>query len=286
MRSFYRPRPFAHLFTNLCPIAIACILLALPAYSQQPQLDALAAQAAQAIEKAHAKSVVVLDFSGPGLKVTQLGRDLADQFSAALSAASSGKFKVLDRSRLDDFIQKQNLSILARGFASAAFPGDKFGAKAVISGELSVVPADSSPKLELHCLKTGSRPKKIAELQAELPQTAQTKISLLTVVPGTDFSKYAEPGKNGVTLPGCERCPPPDYTNKAFRDKVQGVVLLGAVITREGNADGLIVLKGLPDGLTDSALKEVARWKFKPSLGPDGSPMTIWTLIEVDFHIR
>jgi hypothetical protein len=45
----------------------ACFFTALPAHSQQPQLDALAGQTAQALDDSHAKSVIALDFSGPGL---------------------------------------------------------------------------------------------------------------------------------------------------------------------------------------------------------------------------
>lgn len=266
-------------------LATAWLFIALPAHSRQANLDALAALSAQALQKAHTKSVVVLDFFGPGLKVTQLGRSLADQFSSSLSAASGGKFKVLDRSRLAEFIQGRNLSPLLLGIASNAFPADEFGAKALIWGELSNLPENSNLKLGLHCFNSQSGNKKIGEFEAELPLTAEEKGSLLTVIPGTDFSEYAEPGKNGVSQPGCERCPTPPYTDEAFAAKAQGEVVLGVVITPEGKASNVVVLKGMPDGLTDSAVKEVKQWRFKPSLGPDGSPVTVWSLIEVDFHI-
>lgn len=279
-------RPFLYKLRYCLFLAVCCVFIALPAHSQQAQLDALAAQTAQALQKAHTKSVIVLDFSGPGFEVTQLGRGLADQFSSTLSAASAGKFKVLDRSHLAEFIQGQNLSPLLLGIASNAFPADEFGAKALIWGELSNPPGNSALKLSLHCFNSRSRKKKIAEIEADLPLTTDAKSLLLAVIPGTDFSGYAEPGKNGVTLPGCEHCPTPPYTDEAFRAKIQGEVVLGAVITPEGKANSIVVLKRLPHGLTDSAINEVKRWKFKPSLSPDGNPVATWTLIEVDFHIR
>src|SRR5579864_1768794 len=73
--------------------------VAVQSHAQQTQIDALAGQAAQVLEESHAKRVVVFDFSGPGLNVTQLGRDLADQFSGALPK-SGGGFAVTDRTQL------------------------------------------------------------------------------------------------------------------------------------------------------------------------------------------
>lgn len=279
-----RVKPFQPTLKVLLFFTATCFAT-LPAHCQQAQLDALAARTVEALHKAHTKSVVVLDFFGPGLKVTQLGRSLADQFSSVLSSASGGKFKVLDRSHLAEFIQRRNLSPLLLGIASNAFPAGEFGAKAVIWGELSNLPGNSILKLGLHCLKSQSRNKKIGEFETDLPLTDEAKGSLVEVISGTDYSQYAEPGKDGVTLPSCDRCPIPPYTDDAVRNKIQGVVVFGAVITTAGKASDIILLRGLPDGLVDSAIKAVKQWTFKPSLGPDGKPVAVWTLLEVDFNI-
>ena len=267
-------------------LAAACFFTALPAHSQQPQLDALAAQTAQALDKAHVKSVVVLDFWGPGLRVTQLGHELADQFSAALSASADSKFRVLDRAQLPVFINEHKLSPLLLGLAAEAFPADEFGAEVLILGRLSATPNNSSLKWELHCVKGTFPSKKIADLQAEFAQTEDMKSLIHKVIPGTDFSQFAQPGEDGVTLPACIHCPPPPFTRPAFKHKIQGMVVLGAVITSQGAATNLIAVRSLPDGLTDSAIKQVSKWLLKPAAGPDGKPVASWTLIEVDFHIR
>ncbi|MGC1968024.1 MAG: hypothetical protein WA673_16290 [Candidatus Acidiferrales bacterium] len=61
-----------------------------------PDMQPLAIRMAQAVAKSKPKSVIVVDFAGPDEKTTELGRTLADRFSAALSK-SSGKFSVADR---------------------------------------------------------------------------------------------------------------------------------------------------------------------------------------------
>jgi hypothetical protein len=53
---------------------------------------------AQAVTKSKLKSVIVVDFSGPGDKLTELDRTLADRFSTAL-AKSNGKFSVAERTQ-------------------------------------------------------------------------------------------------------------------------------------------------------------------------------------------
>jgi TonB family protein len=219
------------------------------------------------------------------LKVTQFGRELANEFALSLSAASSGKFKVLDRSLLPDFIRRQNLPPIVTGFAWGAFPADKFGAQTLIQAELSILPEKPSLQLELQCFRTKSSRKKVAEFQTEFQATSQTKSSLSTVISGTDITQYVEPGKYGVTLPAYLYCAIPPFTQEAFEAKIHGTVILGAVITTAGKAEDIIVLRQLPLGLTESAIKAAKQWKFKPSLGPDGNPVTTWALIEVDFYI-
>ena len=65
------------------------------ARAQLPALDPLTAPMGEAIAKAKLKSVIVLDFSGPGERDTALGQALAEKFSMALSK-SSDKFSVAD----------------------------------------------------------------------------------------------------------------------------------------------------------------------------------------------
>lgn len=92
-------------------------------------------------------------------------------------------------------------------------------------------------------------------------------------------------GKDGYSRPVCVRCPQPQYADAAFHAKVQGSMLLSAVIMPDGQAHNVYVLKELGHGLDQKAVDAVLHWQFKPATGPDGKPAAVRMLIEIDFHL-
>lgn len=83
-------------YRRLVVFLCASLALATAGSAQLPDMQPFAVRMAQAVAKSKPKSVIVVDFAGPDEKTTELGRTLADRFSAALSK-SSGKFSVADR---------------------------------------------------------------------------------------------------------------------------------------------------------------------------------------------
>ena len=67
--------------------------------------------------------------------------------------------------------------------------------------------------------------------------------------------------------------------------KVQGTVVLGVVITGEGKAGTIHVLKAAPFGLTAQAIKAVRNWEFKPAQQRDGTPVSMAVPIEVTYRM-
>jgi TonB family protein len=72
-------------------------------------------------------------------------------------------------------------------------------------------------------------------------------------------------GMNGVGVPVCTHRPNPDYTKKAREDKLQGSVILDAIVTVEGKVTDIRLLRGLGYGLDEKAIEAVKSWKFKPA---------------------
>jgi len=90
--------------------------------------------------------------------------------------------------------------------------------------------------------------------------------------------------KESRSYPKCIDCPQAQYTREALAHKFQGTMTLSLVVTREGRAKDIKVLKALPYGLTESAIETVKKWKFKPATGPDGKPAAVRQKIEISFH--
>lgn len=78
----------------------------------------------------------------------------------------------------------------------------------------------------------------------------------------------------------------PPYTEEARRAKVQGLVVLEAVVRRDGSVGEVKVLKGLGYGLDESAVETVKKtWRFKPGM-KDGSPADVIVVIKVFFELH
>lgn len=79
--------------------------------------------------------------------------------------------------------------------------------------------------------------------------------------------------------------PRPPYTEEARRARVEGVVILETVIDRDGLVTEANVLKGLPHGLSESALSTIREWKFKPAM-LEGEPVPVYFMLTVNFRIQ
>jgi len=92
-------------------------------------------------------------------------------------------------------------------------------------------------------------------------------------------------GTGGYGYPQCVYCPRPEFSDEAMKAKYQGVVMLSAIITAEGRAIDIQVVKGLGLGLDEKAIKAVRDWRFRPAQGPNGKPASVRQTIEVTFHL-
>ncbi len=91
--------------------------------------------------------------------------------------------------------------------------------------------------------------------------------------------------EKGYAHPNCIYCPQPQYSDEAFKERVQGSVIVTTIIGPDGRAHEVQILKGLGHGLDRAAAKAVLGWQLKPPLGPDGKPAAVRMMIEIDFHL-
>ena len=79
--------------------------------------------------------------------------------------------------------------------------------------------------------------------------------------------------------------PDPHYPEEARHGRIQGVVILQTIIDALGNVKDVKVLKGLPSGLTESAVDAVSSWRFEPAT-LEGRPVAVYYLVTVSFSVQ
>jgi protein TonB len=92
-------------------------------------------------------------------------------------------------------------------------------------------------------------------------------------------------GTGGVGEVQCAYCPLPAYSEEARKAKYQGVVVLQLIVTPDGRAINIQVIKGPGLGLEEKAIEAVRGWQFKPASGPNGKPVPVYAVIEVNFRL-
>ncbi len=76
---------------------------------------------------------------------------------------------------------------------------------------------------------------------------------------------------------------PARYTDEALEKAVSGRVILKAVFSAEGKVKDINVIKGLPDGLTESAIQSAKKIKFEPAI-KGTKPISINVRLEYSFR--
>ena len=92
---------------------------------------------------------------------------------------------------------------------------------------------------------------------------------------------------NGVTMPTVLKEVKPSYTAEAMRAKVQGVVLVEAVVRDDGSVGQVQIVRSLDRtfGLDEEAIKAVRMWRFSPGKR-QGQNVPVLVEIELTFTLR
>lgn len=90
--------------------------------------------------------------------------------------------------------------------------------------------------------------------------------------------------KEVTTKPRILTRPEPQYTEEARHAGVSGTVVLRAVFAADGTVQHILVVRSLPHGLTENALKAARKIKFAPAT-KDGRPVSEFIQIEYNFNL-
>lgn len=78
----------------------------------------------------------------------------------------------------------------------------------------------------------------------------------------------------------------PEYSQRARRQGVEGLVLLEAILDREGHIeDNIRVLQSIPS-LDEAARQALRRWRFKPARDHSGQPVRVILEVPIRFVLK
>ncbi len=105
------------------------------------------------------------------------------------------------------------------------------------------------------------------------PQVAPDPIGVYPAVPP------------GGTQPQVVRRVNPSYPRAARSQGVEGLVVIRAIVRKDGRADEVEILRDLPMGLGDAARNAVRQWRFLPAT-VNGEPIDVYYTVTVRFTLR
>ncbi|MEM7048271.1 MAG: TonB family protein [Acidobacteriota bacterium] len=88
-----------------------------------------------------------------------------------------------------------------------------------------------------------------------------------------------------IRRPAQRFAPSPRYSEIARKARIQGVVILRAVLDKQGRVTDVRILKDLPFGLGEAAAEAVARWEYEPAT-LRGKPVSVEMEISVHFSVQ
>ena len=119
----------------------------------------------------------------------------------------------------------------------------------------------------------------------DIPLDADILIGVPQPPPATDGILFA--GVGGVTNPEKIHDIRPSYPEIARKAKIEGDVILQAVIRADGTVGDVAILKspGAKFGFDDEAMRAVRQWRYKPAL-QGGKAVDVYFTVVVKFYLE
>jgi TonB family protein len=100
--------------------------------------------------------------------------------------------------------------------------------------------------------------------------------------PSPNLTNHAE---NDLSAPEAITKVDPAYPQDLMQDRVEGTVVLRAIIRSDGSVDEVRVLEGVDERLNENARRALQQWRFRPGT-KNGVPVDIEAVVRVPFKVR
>jgi TonB family protein len=92
--------------------------------------------------------------------------------------------------------------------------------------------------------------------------------------------------ENGVNRHVAISQPLPEYTEEARQARAEGIVVVQAIVRKDGTVGNCKIVKGLGYGLDEAAINNIRnKWRFQPGTNGNNEPLNVQTTIETSFRL-
>lgn len=91
-------------------------------------------------------------------------------------------------------------------------------------------------------------------------------------------------GESNLSAPEAIKKVDPAYPQELVQDRIEGTVVLYAVIHADGSVGEVRVLEGFDERLNENARKALTQWRFRPGT-KDGTPVDVEAVVRVPFKV-
>lgn len=187
-------------------------------------------------------------------------------------------------------IKSGNSPSAANGSVNGAGPADiyvapppaKVTANAVVAAPRSLTPdkTESQPRDRIDTQIFGTR--RHYSMRLSMPNLSSSVGSWNVRFAELNPSGHAEAD---LSAPEAITKVDPAYPQDLMHDRIEGVVVLYAIIRSDGRVDEVRVLEGFDERLNENARRALQQWRFRPGT-KDGAPIDIEAVVRVPFKVR
>ncbi|HXN24414.1 MAG TPA: energy transducer TonB [Candidatus Dormibacteraeota bacterium] len=274
---------FARLISFLIISVLVAILLLVeePAYAQDQEkdIDHLADQLAESLATTNVKKILVLDFNAPDQSLKDAAKFVTARTALALGNQKQ-EFKIVEQRHLSSS-QAAKLPPPGAPLSNDVLEVFRQLADAVVTGNLlQNTPDTVAVAVEVSHVATGER---LAAFEIPIPRSMLPD-SPAALTLNSPESLPMVPGQDNVNIPRCLDCQTPQYTGETRARGRQGTVNLQVIVSEDGRALQIGVIKMLGYGLDEIAIEAVRKWSFEPTTKA-GRPVPVILPIEITFRL-
>jgi TonB family protein len=240
------------------------------------------------ISKSKMKSIVVVGFSGPGRRVTDLGTMFRDEVSDSLAKEVPG-VKVFSRAEIGAMLKQNRVSEeMMFNVSLGEWIATHLHADGYVAAHFDIPESGASPAT-IEIFKCG------AQSCSRMGIAIVTEITLTTtefLAGGRDFKATLrraafDAGQNGVTNPRCISCPDAEYPQEARKLHIKGSVEMVITVETDGTTNDIFIVVGPQGhGFEGAAIDAVLKWKFDPAVDALGNKVAVHFNVNVPFKTK